>query len=791
MKYETDPILSPGRRITIESREYKIEEFRGSGLSGQVYRATSGHGTYALKIFLPFYVVASKGYADASRTISELMEMQKAEFEFLSRLSHPNIVKVYGAHTLELSPDEVSEAARQKIRDVETVPLLVLDYVDGPTLTGALTDNLLNDDSIANILRRIAKALHYLHTTRESIHTDLKSTNIMIRRVDLEPVIVDFALCKNLNFTEVDRNESIVLGGAWYLVPEHISEITELKLLPGKPRELIKERIFPHLDYFQIGKMLDPNGAGLEIQNALKADAARNYIALVSQKLTDWTTVKDISPDRFLELFDKLDSGRFAVFGSWELNEPSSSDRAAYLSDRSSVPLAGWVYDLIETPSWQRLTTINQLSMLGVVYPGAGYSRSVHVLKSFDLARALLVRLHNNPYFRYLFTHKSIQQCLAATLLHDINHFPFLHIFQESRVTDNQRTLDFFCDGNATGERAAAQKSVYDLVESLDIDRDRLRTLLFGDFSAQKREEDNVIKSIIDSGVDVDKLSYLILDSHFCGVPYGDGIDVQCILNASTLVHVGREKRPHLAFDDNAYQAIESVMMTRFWNFRSMYWHHTNRALMAMLLRIVRLLITRGRLDFEDYLRETLWCGDLAALKFLSDRYEAALKKPSPLTPVLRGQRAKIYKRLHRLETTGVGARDNKLYDLLKGFNVDEELLIAKKLAEKLGSLLGLSADVDDVLLDVPRRDLDSGGAVYLRGDDAGPELMNELSPVLSQLSGNYQRLAKAARIFVSPKIHEALRDRFGDAYRNTEESRWNDLLRKAQTEVKAESEVL
>ena len=194
-------------------------------------------------------------------------------------------------------------------------------------------------------------------------------------------------------------------------------------------------------------------------------------------------------------------------------------------------------------------------------------------------------------------------------------------------------------------------------------------------------------------------------------------------------------------------------MMTRFWNFRSMYWHHTNRALMAMLLRVVRVLILRKRLEFEEYLKETLWCGDLAALKFLSDRYEVALKTASPLSAILKGQRSKIYKRLHRLKTTGASARDIKLYEALKRMNINEELDVAKELANKLGALLGFTADVDDVLLDVPRRDLNIGGVVYLRGDETEPVLLNEQSPVLNQLESNYQRLARAGRIFVSPKI--------------------------------------
>src|SRR5258707_4824439 len=77
------------------------------------------------------------------------------------------------------------------------------------------------------------------------------------------------------------------------------------------------------------------------------------------------------------------------------------------------------------------------------------------------------------------FSPRLARQTLAVSLLHDINHFPFLHTFQEMQdqyITDFD-PLDFFFDGKATQE----SPSIYDLLSELGLPRDQFKHLLILD----------------------------------------------------------------------------------------------------------------------------------------------------------------------------------------------------------------------------------------------------------------------------------------------------------------------
>ena len=78
--------------------------------------------------------------------------------------------------------------------------------------------------------------------------------------------------------------------------------------------------------------------------------------------------------------------------------------------------------------------------------------------------------------FRLLFSPLLARQALVMALLHDINHFPFLHIFQEARgdYLDEIDILDIFCDGEATND----SPSIYKLLESVDLNREQFKDLI-------------------------------------------------------------------------------------------------------------------------------------------------------------------------------------------------------------------------------------------------------------------------------------------------------------------------
>ena len=328
--------------------------------------------------------------------------------------------------------------------------------------------------------------------------------------------------------------------------------------------------------------------------------------------------------------------------------------------------------------------------------------------------------------------------------------------------------IGLFCDGRLTRETQNKEPSIFELAQRLEISSARLRRLLLGKFHEQQSDVDKLIKSIIESGVDVDKLSYLRLDAHFCGVPYGSAIDLPAIFSRAMICHRGPSLSPHLAFSDSAVQALENVVMTRFWHFNALYWHHTNRAAMTMLLRTVMRLYMESDAKFHDYLESTLWSGDLAALAYLNATYAQKVGRLS----IINGfpeVRKSLYKRLYTFRVNE-SEEDKVLLDRIKTLNFEGEKNICKSIAQCVAASVGLSRGAvgeDDVLIDIPGRRMDSGGEVYVVLGNGTVETLARVSEPIRHVNDNYLHLAKRARLFVSPRLAAALTDRFGGEFRS------------------------
>ncbi|KFE69712.1 serine/threonine protein kinase [Hyalangium minutum] len=114
-------------------------------------------------------------------------------------LGHPNIVQPCGYGYL---PDKASGNV-----------YLVLDYVDGWTLAEWMERKHPTVHEVLSVFVKMAAALAYMHS-RGVLHRDLKLANVLIRKSDGEPIIID-------------------LGGASHALAE---DLTEEGLPPGTDR---------------------------------------------------------------------------------------------------------------------------------------------------------------------------------------------------------------------------------------------------------------------------------------------------------------------------------------------------------------------------------------------------------------------------------------------------------------------------------------------------------------------------------------------------------------------------
>ena len=83
--------------------------------------------------------------------------------------------------------------------------------------------------------------------------------------------------------------------------------------------------------------------------------------------------------------------------------------------------------EIIDTPIFQRLRRIKQLSGAHLIYPGAQHTRFEHSLGVMHIASMACQSLLEKSIIPL----DEIQNLRFAGLLHDIGHGPFSHLFEE------------------------------------------------------------------------------------------------------------------------------------------------------------------------------------------------------------------------------------------------------------------------------------------------------------------------------------------------------------------------
>lgn len=217
--------------------------------------------------------------------------------------------------------------------------------------------------------------------------------------------------------------------------------------------------------------------------------------------------------------------------------------------------------NIIDTFPVQRLRGIKQLSVTNIVYPGGSHSRFSHALGTMHLAGMMAESLSSGIDV----ADEDWQLIRLAGLLHDIGHGPFSHSYEDILSTHKDMTHEDM------GEKVIRESSLSDEISSQGFDPDELAELIFGE-----PERDRYLKQIITSQFDADKMDFLLRDSYFTGVEYGQ-IDIQRLIQAIEVID------EDIAIDKKALSALEAFMIARYEMFLTVYYHHSVRAAEILL----------------------------------------------------------------------------------------------------------------------------------------------------------------------------------------------------------------
>jgi serine/threonine protein kinase len=192
---------------TVAGGRYRIERVLGRGAMAVVYLA------HDEELQRP---VAIKILADHLGTDENVRTRFLREARLASRLSHPNVVRVYDAN-----------AAGSRL-------FIVMEHVPGSTL--AESHSLSHDEAVELVLQACA-GLQHAHEAG-LVHRDVKPANLLLRE-DGVLKIADFGIARAADATELTK-QGTILGTAAYLAPEQAAG----------------EQVGPPADIYSLGAVL-------------------------------------------------------------------------------------------------------------------------------------------------------------------------------------------------------------------------------------------------------------------------------------------------------------------------------------------------------------------------------------------------------------------------------------------------------------------------------------------------------------------------------------------------------
>jgi uncharacterized protein len=276
--------------------------------------------------------------------------------------------------------------------------------------------------------------------------------------------------------------------------------------------------------------------------------------------------------------------------------------------------------DLINTPEFQRLRGIGQLTPVDLVFPGATHNRFAH---SIGAAHVIgMIASHGRVAEHFTGERGELVQALRlAALLHDIGHLPFSHVGEMAWLAagkDNAFAYAEDSDGPTTVfDVAAAARADHPLHEDLSallIVESQIGEIIdkaCGEIAGEPTSTvvhriiagtypDLVVRNLLSSDLDCDRLDYLLRDSMTAGLVYGH-IDLAYLVGAM-MVAEGPEG-PVLAIDGrHGLLTGEHFLLARYFHYAQFVSHKTVAAAEVALVAALLELIRRGDLPATSQL---------------------------------------------------------------------------------------------------------------------------------------------------------------------------------------------
>ena len=288
-----------------------------------------------------------------------------------------------------------------------------------------------------------------------------------------------------------------------------------------------------------------------------------------------------------------------------ELNQAEIDSHIPY--EHIKDPIYGYVKlyqherEIIDTPSFQKLRRIKQLSSAHFVYPGATHTRFSHSLGVMHLSGlfvwSLLEHIRRQASSDVLLRYYFLVRLWGLT--HDLGHGPFSHTF-DSVVLEEMGLNHEYMSSKIVQEDEGIAEIIEKRLKEFDIEPKTL-----AEYLGKSREEwsqaeklgktehsEAAFYYILKGFYSTDVIDYLLRDNLYTGAGYGN-FDWQRLILSSHLF------RDEVALEKKSRDALDAFLLSRLFSFNTIYFHRWSRAIDHVAKSF--LMKAREKLDFKSF----------------------------------------------------------------------------------------------------------------------------------------------------------------------------------------------
>lgn len=233
---------------------------------------------------------------------------------------------------------------------------------------------------------------------------------------------------------------------------------------------------------------------------------------------------------------------------------------------------------VVDTPIFQRLGKVKQLTSAEYVFPGARHTRKEHCIGAMHLASKYAIALGLSP--------DNDKLIKLASLLHDVAHGPYSHSWDTIVYV---RLYPGVHKGHDRHRHSIIHNLIPDIFEQIGVNPD--------DISKIWNNQSPVLSAILQGPLGVDRMDFVSRDTLYTATTHFGFMEIDRIINNSS-IHTKEDGTQVLAYHEKVIPDAIQGLTSRLYMYNKVYLHKT--VIAAAILIEASLQSATDYYDFID-----------------------------------------------------------------------------------------------------------------------------------------------------------------------------------------------